>query len=224
MRFRNGLWNPMADAIDHPADPSVLVGGICMSRPAADRMSNSGFRAMSVAFRVVDGFSSRVKRRVASLPIDRGMVVADYGCGPGRYTIPIGRRVGDGGRIYAIDVHLLALKSVCRRAGRSGLTNIVPVLANEYLTPVPDHCVDLVLALDMFHMVTDPSALLAEMRRITKPGGRLILEDGHSSRQTTLAKLHAAGGWDVAAETREHLLCHPGDRSMQKSRPWKGGS
>ncbi|MBE3064027.1 MAG: hypothetical protein IMZ69_03300 [Spirochaetes bacterium] len=43
-------------------------------------------------------------------------------------------------------------------------------------------------ALDMFHAVRDPAAWLRVIHRIVKSNGRLILEDGHQSRASTVAK------------------------------------
>jgi ubiquinone/menaquinone biosynthesis C-methylase UbiE len=55
--------------------------------------------------------------------------------------------------------------------------------------------------MDMFHRVDDPVPFLAEINRITKPGGRFIIEDGHQSRTKTLAKLSLSPRWTVERET-----------------------
>ena len=69
---------------------------------------------------------------------------------------------------------------------------------------------DVAYALDMFHAVRDPAAFLKEIRRIVKPGGRLILEDGHQSRASTIAKVSACSAmWKIMGETRLAVICEP---------------
>jgi ubiquinone/menaquinone biosynthesis C-methylase UbiE len=137
------------------------------------------------------------------------MTVVDYGCGPGRYTTWFARLVGLEGRVYAVDIHEMAIKAIRRHMQQQHLENIVPVLANGYHAGVPDHVADMVCAIDMFFSVSDPTAFLAELKRISKEDGVLIIDDGHQSRATTKRKLAASGHWTIAEETRDHLRCKP---------------
>jgi ubiquinone/menaquinone biosynthesis C-methylase UbiE len=57
--------------------------------------------------------------------------------------------------------------------------------------------------------VRSPKAFLREIRRFTKPGGRLILEDGHQPREVAREKVRSSGIWWIEAETRWHLRCAP---------------
>ena len=61
----------------------------------------------------------------------------------------------------------------------------------------------------MLRRVGDQGALLAELRRITKPGGALALGDGHQPREETRRAIHDAGVWMVEEENREYLRCRP---------------
>jgi ubiquinone/menaquinone biosynthesis C-methylase UbiE len=174
-----------------------------------DRMPNFAFRAMSAVFALLDRFFPRVDRRLAGFDIREGMTVVDYGCGPGRYAIRFARRVGESGKVYAVDVQELALQVVERRARAENLGNITPVLADGYRTSIPDHAADRVFALDMFFMVKDPVALLAEIHRITRRDGVLILDDGHQSRQATINKVSRSGKWTIQDQSRYHLRLTP---------------
>ena len=135
--------------------------------------------------------------------------MVDYGCGPGRYIAEASRRVGPRGKVYAIDVHELAIAGVRKMIAMHNLTNVIPVLAKGYNSGLPDHVADLIYALDMFHSVKDPMALLAELRRIVKPSGTLILEDGHQSREKTRAKIARSSLWRIISEEKAHLTCMP---------------
>jgi ubiquinone/menaquinone biosynthesis C-methylase UbiE len=141
-------------------------------------MSDWAFRAMTWAFAVMDLFSSP-SRKLSRLSLERGMTVVDYACGPGRYCIPIARFVGPAGKVYAVDVHPLAIRMVRGKAAREGLANIDAILVDSCNTGIPASCADVVLVLDAFHQVEDRPALLREISRIIKPEGTLLIEPGH---------------------------------------------
>ncbi|MDN7012107.1 class I SAM-dependent methyltransferase [Methanoculleus sp. FWC-SCC3] len=174
----------------------------------ADRMPDLHFRLMSLAFRVRD----RIRppgRLLVEIRIREGMTVVDYGCGPGSYVKEASGLVGAAGTVYAVDVHELAVEAVSRRARKEGLANVVPVRAKGYDSGLPDAVADLAYALDMFHMVENQKAFLAELHRITKPDGILILDDGHQPREKTRRALLDSGLWTIEAETGEYLRCRP---------------
>ena len=176
------------------------------SHKTNDRTSNLSFRAMTWMFRVADFFFPK-HDHLATLGIQPGFTVVDYGCGPGRYIAEASRRVGPQGKVYAVDVHELAIAAVRKVIARHNLTNVIPVLAKGYNSRLPDHVADLIYALDMFHAVKDPAALLAELRRIVKPSGILILEDGHQSREKTRAKIAQSSLWRIVSEEKTYVTC-----------------
>lgn len=155
-------------------------------------MSDWGFRAMTWTYKLVDLFSSPA-RKLSRLPLHRGMVVVDYACGPGRYTIPVARFIGPGGRVYAVDNQPLAIRSVAAKAARASLTNVVVRVVESYNTGIPDRCADLVLLLDAFHQITDRSTLLSEVGRIIKPDGIFLMEPGHMDSAAALGIVTATG-------------------------------
>jgi len=180
-----------------------------MTKSDKDKMPDFAFRMMSATFDLKDWLFPSVDKRVAGFGIQRGMTVVDYGCGPGRYTIRFAKLVSEQGKVYTVDVQELAIESVNQKANSLGLKNIIPVVAKGYATGIPDHIADMVFALDMFFGVRDPSALLAEIHRIVKPTGVLILDDGHQSREKTLEKLGRSGKWEIVEASRDHLRCIP---------------
>jgi ubiquinone/menaquinone biosynthesis C-methylase UbiE len=180
-----------------------------MAKNNRDRMPDLAFRIMSAIIALQELFPRRIDTRVLGFGIQKGQTVVDYGCGPGRYTVRFAKLVGEHGRVYAVDVQELAIESVKRKMDSQGLKNIVPIVARGYETGIPDHSADIVLALDMFFLVKDPSALLSEIRRILRADGLLILDDGHKSRKSTLEKIDQAGSWIIKESGRHHLRCIP---------------
>jgi ubiquinone/menaquinone biosynthesis C-methylase UbiE len=174
-----------------------------------DRMPDFAFRMMSAVMALEDWLFPRLDKRIAGFGIREGITVVDYGCGPGRYTVRFSKLVGEAGRVYAVDVQALALQYVGQKMKTNGLKNIIPVLADGYRTDIPDHSADMAFALDMFFGVSDPVALLAELHRVLRPDGTLILDDGHQSREKTLEKLGWSGKWEVKESSRDHLHCIP---------------
>ncbi len=180
-----------------------------MSQYNLEHMSNLSFRMMVALMAIQDRFFPYIDKRVAGFPIRPGMTVVDYGCGPGRYTVRLARLVGDQGRVYAVDVQPLALEYVRRKMQQQGLTNVVPVLASGYQAGIPDHAADMVFVLDMIFGVSDPSALLAEVHRICRRDGVLIVDDGHQPRRRTIEMIRQSGQWTIETESRDHLRCLP---------------
>ncbi|MBW2091895.1 MAG: methyltransferase domain-containing protein, partial [Deltaproteobacteria bacterium] len=68
---------------------------------------------------------------------------------------------------------------------------------------------DVIYALDMFHMVSDPAQFLNELHRLIKKDGFLIIDNGHQSRKKAKEKLACSNLWQVAEESKDHLKCVP---------------
>ncbi|MEJ2597320.1 MAG: class I SAM-dependent methyltransferase [Anaerolineales bacterium] len=178
-----------------------------MSAKQTERMSDFSFRMMAATMKIMDWVWPRVDRRVQKFGVRPGMTVVDYGCGPGRYTRRFSRLVGPAGKVYAVDVQPLALEMVKGDMGRYGMRNVVPVLAEGYNSGLPDECADMVFALDMFFGVSQPATFLKELKRITRKDGVLVIDDGHQSREKTLAKIRASGEWTIFEQSPDHLKC-----------------
>jgi len=178
-------------------------------RRESEKMSNFSFQLMDLTFRVVDFFFRHIDKRVKEFGIGEGMTVVDYGCGPGRYTIRFSKLVGETGKVYAVDIHELAIEAVKEKIARYGLGNVEPVLANGYDSTLPDHCADVVAAIDMFFVIKTPTEFLGELKRIAKEEGVLVIDDGHQSREETKRKILESGHWTIWEETPDNLKCGP---------------
>lgn len=137
-----------------------------------------GFRLMTLMYWVRDLLQD--PRRILDMAqLGKGMRVADYGCGPGSFAIPAARIVGEGGTVYAIDIHPLAISSVRERASKKGLRNVETILVRGYDTGIEASSVDRVLLIDTIHLIEDTDALFREIHRILKPDGLLFMHKGH---------------------------------------------
>ncbi len=102
--------------------------------------------------------------------------MVDYGCGPGSYTFFLARMVGEAGKVYAVDIHPLAVRKIKDIVSRKHLKNVEAVCSDRE-TGLPDNSADVVLLYDSFHALNDPDGVLKELHRILKPGGILSFQD-----------------------------------------------
>jgi cyclopropane fatty-acyl-phospholipid synthase-like methyltransferase len=174
----------------------------------SDRIPDVAFRMMSLVMKTMDLFNPRGKL-LDTFGIQPGFVVMDYGCGPARYINRASQLVGDNGKVYAVDIHELAIDSVNALINRKGLQNVTAVLTRDLEKVVAPASIDLIYALDMFHMVSDTNGFLKGVYEMLKPGGIFILEDGHQPRKLAKQKVEKSGYWKVVEETSGHMKCRP---------------
>jgi ubiquinone/menaquinone biosynthesis C-methylase UbiE len=170
-------------------------------------MSDKGFKLMSLSMKIMDVFYPYVVKRAKTFGIKHGMTVVDYGCGPGRYTVPFAQLVGEYGKVIAVDLKEVALEEVKEKTKKQNLNNVQFHLAKGYDSGVDSEIADMVFSLDMFFMVQNPTQFLTELSRMTKSDGILVIDDGHQSRKTTKMKIIESRMWDIVEETKDHLKC-----------------
>lgn len=104
--------------------------------------------------------------------------VADIGCGPGFFTLEIARRLPPDGVVYGVDLSEEMLARLKERAQEAGLANVQAVLAEEDDEfPIQSATCDAALLVNMYHECDPASNFLHELRRLVKPGGRVLLVD-----------------------------------------------
>ena len=154
-------------------------------------ISNSGFKAMALTFKIRDFLRPR-KDVVKEVGIREGFQVLDYGCGPGSYVRAVAELVGKSGKIYALDINLLAIQTVKKIAEKNRLTNVETILSS-CKTRLPDDSLDVVLLYDTFHDLTDPDEVLEELHRVLKPNGVLSFSDHHMKENDIISEVTNKG-------------------------------
>lgn len=172
-----------------------------------DKIPNIAFRLMTFVMKIVDSLNDFSNKNFHSLNLKQGQTVIDYGCGPARYIMNASKTVGESGKVIAIDIHPLAIKNVNGKIKKHQLLNVVAVQANGYTTPLESGIADVVYAIDMFHMISQPNELLKELSRLTKDDGIIIIEDGHQAREKTKHKIKNSGILNIFEETKMHVKC-----------------
>ncbi len=119
------------------------------------------------------------RQRIADLArLQPGESVLDVGCGTGTLAMEALQRVGETGRVSGIDPSLQMIARASRKAERVGLAIDFQVGVIEQLS-FPDQSFDVVLSTFMMHHLPDDLKRqgLAEIVRVLKPGGRLLVLD-----------------------------------------------
>ncbi|VVB87206.1 Putative arsenite methyltransferase [uncultured archaeon] len=152
---------------------------------------NFHFKVMAFTFKLRDFFSPR-KNILKEAGIKPGFRVLDYGCGPGSYITAASELVGGSGKVYALDIHPLAIRMVRDIVSKNKLTNVETILS-DCNTGLPDNSMDVVLLYDTFHDLSDPNGVLQELHRVLKPDGLLSFSDHHMKEQEIISRVTETG-------------------------------
>ncbi len=150
-------------------------------------MSNLMFKGMSFFLKCRDIFRPR-ENILPEVGIKPNAKVLDFGCGPGSYSLIAAKYVGKSGKVYAVDIHPLAVRRVQEVALKKGLTNI-ETICSDCATGLPDDSIDVILLYDVFHMFSKPNKILEELHRVLKQDGRLSFDDHHMEKNDIISKM-----------------------------------
>lgn len=109
--------------------------------------------------------------------ISLGGRVVDLGCGPGFCTFDLSRLVGSQGRVFAVDSSPRFASLMEMKIEAHEPANVSFRRADATDTGLDDGSADFVFARWLFCFLKDPAAALGEIRRVLRPGGRLIVLD-----------------------------------------------
>ena len=154
-------------------------------------ISTIGFNLMSFGFKIRNFFNPPANI-LKEAKINPGSYILDYGCGPGDYSIAAAELAGRSGKVYALDIHPLAIKKIKDIASKRQLENIETIHSN-CRTSLSENSIDIVLLYDVFHDLSDPDAVLKELYHILKPGGILSFSDHHMKEHEFMTKITTRG-------------------------------
>jgi ubiquinone/menaquinone biosynthesis C-methylase UbiE len=142
-----------------------------------------------------------------ALALAPGMKVADVGAGTGYYSWLIAERVGDGGRVYAVEVQPQMLDYLGRQMADRGVKNVEPVLGTASDPKLAPGSIDVALLVDVYHELELPYEMLARIVAALKPGGRLVLVEYRGEDPAVPIKpLHKMTEAQVRKEAEMHPL------------------
>lgn len=138
--------------------------------------------------------------------LSSGGKALDVCCGTGDFAVELARVVGPTGVVIAVDFSGRMLELAERKAQKSGYPQIGFVRANACALPFPDNFFDCATVGFGLRNVVNLKLAISEMRRVIKPGGRIVsleIFGLHSGRLSRLWKLY----FDFMVPLLGRLIC-----------------
>jgi FkbM family methyltransferase len=124
------------------------------------------------------------EQNVASLGLQYGMSVADFGAGSGFYTLALSKKVGNTGKVYAIEIQKDLLKTLENQIKESNISNVECIwgdIEKNIGTKLASNSMDAVVVSNVLFQVEDKLGLIDEAKRILKKDGKVLLVDWKES-------------------------------------------
>lgn len=146
------------------------TGTFYMGREIAQVMGPGGMEWLDRTQREAEEHPDLV---LGALQLHPGEVVADLGAGSGYFTFRMAPKVGETGKVLAVDVQDEMLQTLKQRATAKHISNVQVIRASETDPHLPKGAVDLVLMVDVYHELAHPYEVMEKVRESLKPEGRV---------------------------------------------------
>jgi ubiquinone/menaquinone biosynthesis C-methylase UbiE len=130
-----------------------------------------------------------------------GERLLEVGPGTGYYSLPVAEWLSPGGSLDVLDVQQEMLDHTLRRAREEGIANITATRADACELPYGDDSFDGAYLVTVLGEIPDQDAALRELRRVVRPGGRIVVGelfgDPHMVTHSALAQRAGDAGLRV---------------------------
>jgi cysteine desulfurase len=155
---------------------------------------------------------------VAAMP---GESILDLGCGAGLDVYLYTQRVGPTGHVYGLDLSEAMLEKARANLRSQNVTNVTWLHAASDAIPLPDASVDLVTANGIFNLSPDKEAVMREVHRVLRDGGRTVFAEIVLKEDLPRMASHTIDDWFRCiggALVQEDLLSQLDRNGLQNAR------
>jgi precorrin-6B methylase 2 len=140
---------------------------------------------------------------IDALDLHGGETVADLGAGSGYFTFRIAPKVGNRGKVLAVEIQDEMIEALRRRSKEQKVTNVEIVKGSESDPRLPAGGVDVVLMVDVYHELSYPFEVMSAVRKALKPGGRVVfVEYRKEDPKVAIKELHKMSVEQLEREMR----------------------
>ena len=133
----------------------------------------------------------RTSEFVKRIDVAPGSTFGDIGCGPGLYSWFVSRKIGDAGKVIALDLntnHLATIRAMCKRFS---IPNIETHVSGVTSLNLPPDSLDAAMMCSLYHIIyaeaeEERDAFVRDMVRVIRKGGKLYLLDNSPVTGDTL--------------------------------------
>ena len=114
---------------------------------------------------------------IAALDLKPGETLADIGAGSGYFTFRFARKVGDTGRVYAVDINSDMILYMNRYIRDKKVKNVTTILSAPDDPLLADASINRFFICNTWHHIQNRPQYIARMKTMLKPGGQIIVVD-----------------------------------------------
>jgi len=172
------LTYPIIDGIVDfcPGPPDRISASYDAVAPRYDTYITSASLPLKICNTIVWGISNdnEYANNVFSyLPAHFDGILVDVPVGTGVFTAPVYARLPNA-TIIAVDSSMGMLRKAADRFRQHGLKNVRLLRADVANLPIADAAADIVLSMNGLHVFPDKQRAIAQIHRVTRPGGKLV--------------------------------------------------
>ena len=130
-------------------------------------------------------------RVMNEIGVTQGKTIADVGAGDGYFTFLLAERVGREGNVYANDIDEKALQVIRDRCKKDEIKNVSVIHGEKDDPLLPEGAIDLVLMVNVIHLVEKKDVFLKNIKPSLKPEGLLVIVQWDADKMDP-----EAPGWD----------------------------
>jgi precorrin-6B methylase 2 len=209
-----GLAAALVFAAESPRPPEAAystrartrdgIGKIYFGREIAQVMGHQGASWLERPTRESE---ERTDLLLEALALKPGESIADIGAGTGYFSWRMAKKVGDTGKIYAVEIQQEMLDLLMAAMKQQGVeSRVVPVLGTVQDPKLPPASIDTILMVDVYHEFDFPFEMARAMIAALKPGGRIVFVEYRGEDPAVPIKpLHKM----TEAQVKKELAIHP---------------